>query len=465
MTRSLLTLAALCGVSASAFAAAPHPTAVDTDGDGAFVATVDTNGDGKKDHADIGVRASVYDCEDGYNTVSPQLTEVVGDSIDNDCSSGTPVDHKKGDTTFPVNPAELARWKAHWPIPWSDLGFVKSYARLTAGSHVTIVTLASGEEAGTFTVEDGYQVGDWITGSLPTDREFSAVRVKPDGVLEVFTDTEVEHAKKLRGSASGGSGISTKAAEGIAAKAAEKAVKDERDRATKEREAEDAKRAEAEKSRGKEVNDAFSAMSEYVVEFETGITKRVEVVESDNEALKSASVNLGRHAALIEAYAVGNAMFGDSVSDQGKTLRNKSSFGGGLGLIYGVDGQGFRADAFLEGAYGKDGSDLAANAAGGAEYLWDLDGGAGLGVNAGYANRLSHCDDIQVSAVGRMPMVGVSVAVPFSQDGEGRHGVFLVRADAGPEWVSRVGDRTKTDTRLGGRLTVGVGGGVGALLQ
>ena len=74
---------ALMGLSSLAFAASPHPTAQDADGDGYWVATIDVNGDSVKGVKDIGVKA--IDCDDRHKSVNPGATDIVNDGIDQDC--------------------------------------------------------------------------------------------------------------------------------------------------------------------------------------------------------------------------------------------------------------------------------------------------------------------------------------------------------------------------------------------
>ncbi|MEK7620099.1 MAG: putative metal-binding motif-containing protein [Patescibacteria group bacterium] len=480
MKRSILTLA-LMGLVSSAFAASPHPTAIDADKDGAFAATVDVNADGKKDAADIGVRSSAYDCDDGHATVSPRLTEVVGDGIDNDCSGA--------DAVYPVADPVAARYLKNSGAK-NPLAFIAEYDRCKAAA----AQCELDDVAGTMVIKDSasetHVFRDIFLGTSKT--------LGSDGIREVVT---IDDASHFRGgsSSSGYTGPSkaTREKEALAVAtplvtaesearlsadarhdaslAAIQADNDLRDgvindhgRSIESLESglaaehdalvlEAATRADADRR----IEDkADAAQGDATSAIGAAYTAQDDALDAQLAAFAAAS-----HGPLFEGYVAGNVMAGEPVGDNGEIARNAVFGGGGAGVNVGVDGEGFRANAFGETAFGFDGADgVSSNWAAGGEYLWQIDDSpVHLGLNAGYAQRSSLVNALETQVLGRMPMVGGTLAVPIGQGDSGQHGLFLVRADVGPEFIGMAGDDVTDAVRFGGRVTVGFGFGFGAL--
>ncbi len=175
----ILTLV-LMGLSVSAFAASPHPTAVDADGDGAFVATMDVNGDAVLDYLDIGVKAKDYDCDDAQAAKSPKLTEVVGDGIDNDCS-GADLAFPASFGTGSVQSATIARFQAneYKGRVYTDNRLVLEFDRCTASAQCE-VDLVQGDFRIKEASADDYVWGDAYKGTtkvIAADGDFEVVEI------------------------------------------------------------------------------------------------------------------------------------------------------------------------------------------------------------------------------------------------------------------------------------------------
>jgi len=177
-SRIMILTLALCLMSATSFAASPHPTAVDADGDGAWTATVDINGDTKVDHLDIGIKAKDLDCDDAQAAKSPLLTEVVGDGIDNDCD-GTDLQYPASLGTGTVLDGNLARLKAN---EYSGRTFtpnrlILELARCAAATQCE-VDLVQGDIRITAASADDYVWGEAYLGTtkvIATDGDFEIV--------------------------------------------------------------------------------------------------------------------------------------------------------------------------------------------------------------------------------------------------------------------------------------------------
>jgi hypothetical protein len=132
--RILILSLALMGLSVSASAGTPHFAAIDADGDGAFVAGMDVNGDTVTDYKDIDIKASEYDCDDSSANKSPLLDEVYDDGLDNDCDATTA-------DTLPMTEPERTRFAANeYKGDWDATVFVVEHARCTAGAALTAPT-------------------------------------------------------------------------------------------------------------------------------------------------------------------------------------------------------------------------------------------------------------------------------------------------------------------------------------
>lgn len=165
---------------------AANPTAVDADRDGAFVAFIDVNGDGKRDHADIGVEESIYDCDDLSASIGPEQIEVEGDGLDNDCDG---LDNVCDDTSIPcpMTDRKVARYLAHSGTK-SREAFFQEYSRCQTSAECEV-----DDDAGTLRV---------VTAAVDThafvDLYFGESKVlRRDGIREVVTLEEVSHQELL----------------------------------------------------------------------------------------------------------------------------------------------------------------------------------------------------------------------------------------------------------------------------
>lgn len=438
MTR-FLSLAALCGVlSSTASAAASHPTAADADGDGAYVATVDVNGDGTKDHLDIGVRKSEYDCNDNLSTESPYLEEIVDDGLDNNCSGE--------DAQFQEelkNPAVRARYHANSGTRGNDLKLIIEWGRCNESEECEVY-----DGAGTMKI-----FGDAIETHVFLDLYCGDSKaLGADGYREVVTKEEASYdsgkkcptTKKGGGAGSSRGGSSSGTTGGASRSYVDGSTRVLREETTK---AVDGLRSElsaAEKLRAdeeKQSREVQTAVDKDQDESIVGLEVRMDALETEEG---------GR---FVEAGFAGVVMFGSSVTDrQGMIARDGTSPGAGLSLSVGTDDEDARSAVFFTGTFAMD-AGFGMNGVGGVEHLWIRKfAPVKVGLNVGYAQRETYCDGgLYESVTGRMLTGGLSVAAPF-----GKNGIALVHANPGLERVTRDGDVPQTNWRAGGYLSAGL---------
>lgn len=470
--RTPIVTMALVGLASTAFAGSPHPTAIDADGDGAFAATVDVNADSTLDYKDIGVRASQYDCDDAHAALSPRNTEIVGDGIDNDCSGA--------DAVYPVADPVAKRYLANSGAK-GPLAFIAEYDRCTAA-----IECVTDDVAGTFTINaadiETRVFADGLCGSTSV--------LGADGIREVLTVGDYSHFRGNRcvgysGTTSRASGGSSTPRPGVSRSyvdassgvllAADKAETEARLAADTEHD----RRLGSLESDRDVIVDTVNAHTLSIESLEQGLAAQDGLIVAEIKARKAEIVRVegkaedaawdadaaASHGPLFEGYGLGNLMAGESITDDGDVARNAVFGGGGAGINVGIDGDGLRANAFGETAFGSDGADgVSSNWAAGGEYLWQIsDSPAHVGFNVGYAQRSSLVNALETQVLGRMPMAGGTLAVPFGDGASGQHGLLIVRGDVGPEFIGMSGDSVTDSVRFGGRVTVGLGFGVGAL--
>jgi hypothetical protein len=281
---------------------------------------------------------------------------------------------------------------------------------------------------------------------------------KADG-REIVTLDEFGHFTG-GGSASGGSsGVSSKTVKKIADEAALKAVKAEEEK----RLAQEVKQAEADSGRDEVINthgDAIAANAT-AIETETADRKAAddEIREKAAEAKRAAEA-IRSHGPLVEGYVVLGSVVGSPVMDDQDVARNPFGGGAGAGVNVGADIESGRVNIFADGIVGADGgAGPVFNGAAGFEIV----GEKGWGGFTAYSVRSSQPNSLETEVLGRAALLGVSYTRTFAESGA-KHGLIQLRAGAGLESIGMAGDSAVTDAvGIAGRLTVSVGGGVGAL--
>ncbi|MFA4845520.1 MAG: putative metal-binding motif-containing protein [Patescibacteria group bacterium] len=431
-------------ISSVAFAAAPNWAGfaglVDADKDGypAFVgtSTAASTGYSGKD-----------DCDDTDKSVYPGASEIVADGIDQNCSGA--------DLVLPVADPAYKRYVANSyggraPKPET---FVAEFNRCKNATGRCTVN----DVKGTFVVtnpevdafRDIYQGTGKILGA--------------DGVREVVTLEEASHFRG--GSASGGgSGISTK----TATKIADKAVKAETD-------ARLAWQANLEAdfvgpmTKNTNEHTGLIADNAKAIEDEVGARESADNILSGRISTASANASnavatansVASHGPLIEAYALTGLVAGSPVTGRDGEGNARDVFGGGAGagLNFGADLESARVNGFVDFLVGVDGGAGPAHSeAVGAEII----GEDGIGGFLAYSQRSTQVNSLQTQIVGRNPLVGLSVALPFAEDYE-RHSLFQARIGCGPDFIGIATDGVEDWVAFACRATIGVGGGIGAL--
>ncbi len=452
----IVLLAGIAGlISSSAFAASPHPTAQDADGDGSFVSTMDVNGDGAKDAKDIGVKASAYDCDDGHKSIHPGATEVVGDGTDQDCNGS--------DLTMPVTDVVWKRfianeYKGRAP---SVAVFAAEYARVTAASSRMSIDAIDGK----------FKVSDPDVDAFRDIYIGTSKVLGTDGIREIVTLEEASHFRG--GSASGGGGVSTKTVIKLADKSAEKAVKVETEARLKwqvEREGELAGITQAVNTHGEDIEknaEAIEAEAEARADADEVQDRDIKAAKDAADGAVSTANSMASRGTLIEGYALAGALVGSPVTDDDDFARQPLGGGVGAGINIGADLEESRVNAFVDAFIGGDGGAGPAHSeAVGIEIVPD-DGILGidrLGGFLAYSQRSSQPNALETQVLGRNPLIGISYVSTFSPNAKnGAHGLFQVRLGVGPEFLGIAGDHVSDEVGVAGRLTIAIGGGIGAL--
>lgn len=464
--KRILTLAALCGISAlaiSADAATPNPCTsyagmADADKDG-FCAFV-----GASTAASTGYSGAI-DCDDTHANMNPGLTEVVGDGIDQDCSGS--------DSVFPVSDPTVARYRANFGS-WNANTFITEYDRCKAATGRCSVDSVAGKFVIKDTEKDAFL--DIYQGTSKI--------LRADGVREVVTLEEASHFRPGGTVAVGSGGIGTKTAIRIADERAAAAVRPLREEMLAADVLLDG-RVDALESVDEAITGVVNDHGSAIESLESGLAAehddlvdeaRMRLAEDErierkadvawsvaDYALDTANIAQS-HGPLLEAYALGGMVIGTSVNDDGDVARNSFGGGAGGGLNFGLDGSGYRVNGFADIVVGADGgSGPAHSEAIGAEATF-APGGSDfhLGPFAAYSQRSTQVNALESQVVGRNPLLGLSVAAPFAPKGAA-HGLFQARVGCGPEFIGMAGDSVTSGVGLGCRATVGIGGGVGAL--
>jgi hypothetical protein len=437
-----LAIAALCGIT-PAFAGAPNwagfPGLVDADKDGypVFVGTSTA--------ASTGYTGAV-DCDDAHASVNPGAVDIIGDGINQDCVAS--------DAVYPVIGSIVERYRANYgkngAPAWKPETFASEYARCSGSAG----RCKPDDVDGVFRIKDPEKDAfrDIYLGSTKT--------LRADGVREVVTVEEASHFHGSSGSSFSGPSKATRMKE--ATEAAKPVV-----------EAEAKARAEAiaqERTAREEAIEAEAKARAEAIAAER--TAREEVVEDLTQKVSRAGTNamtafdtavIGqRHGVLIEGYVLLGTVAGGQVKDRRDVVRSSFGMGGGAGVNFGADIAAGRVNAFADGMIGYDGGAGPGHSESvGLEVL----GEKGWGGFAAYSVRSSQPNSLETQVLGRNPQLGVSYALPFADNSSGAHGLFQVRAGIGPEWLSIAGDDVTDEVGVAGRLTVGIGGGIGALLQ
>ncbi len=458
MNRTLPLFLALVGLSVSGHALADAPCTtyagladVDRDGYCGLVGTATP--------ATSGWTGKV-DCRDDIATINPGGREIVGDGIDQDCNGS--------DAVFPVPEATATRYLANSGTI-GPLAFIVEYGACDTAAECEVDDVAGTMQIKPSNLETHRFMDIYVNGTKVLRNHG-----QPADGREVVT---VEEASHFRGGSSGSGGVGKSYVDASAGVLRQETAKEKEERLAAD--AEHDRRIGELQTTSDALVDAVNDHTGQIVDLESALAAETTAREAAYAAvledivdlqaadvLLTDGVNLLQsHGPLFEGYAMGNLMAGESVGDNGEIARNAAFGGGGAGVNVGVDGDGFRANAFVETAFGSDGADgVSSNWAAGGEYLWQVsDVGAHLGINVGYAQRSSLVNALETQVLGRMPMVGGTLAAPIGQGERGQHGLFLIRADVGPEFIGMASDNVTDAVRFGGRVTMGFGFGVGAL--
>ncbi len=436
----ILTLA-LMGLSVSAFAASPHPTAVDADGDGAFVATMDVNGDAVLDYLDIGVKAKDYDCDDTQSAKSPKLTEVVGDGIDNDCD-GTDLKYPASLGTGTVLDGNLARLKAN---EYSGRTFtpnrlILELARCAAASQCE-VDLVQGDIRITAASADDYVWGDAYLGTtkvIATDGDFEIVEAVAWANAQHILGEKAEKKAAAAKPVYRGPSKATRQAE--ARKEAEAVVETEKEARLEADVIHDRRLGDIESGNGvrdEAINDlgvgqtelfgAVDILTDAVVEEselreegdrqerlarqEADRQERVareevdRVIRAEQTVQATKVTELSTSGFAINGGVIGGAQLQRELTASGDTLRGPAMGGVGMDLTVHLDLDDALIGGFGSAMWGSDGSGSGADEAYilGFEALGDIqDSGHHLGGFAGYRHTEGHSNllDVNVPADG-----------------------------------------------------------------
>ncbi|MBI4437443.1 putative metal-binding motif-containing protein [Candidatus Uhrbacteria bacterium] len=449
--RYFLIMAAVCGLSSSVMAATPdwkgYAGLADKDGDGypAFVGTATA--------ASTGYNGAV-DCDDAHKSMNPGLTEVPDDGIDQDCNGS--------DLKLPVSKAEYARFAASGNASRGAVVFVKEYDRCAAATNRCSVDAVDGKFKITDPEKDAFR--DIYTGTGKV--------LGTDGVREVIT---LEEASHFRGGGSGGGG-STGVSPKTVKKVAAEAVKVETDARLKwQAELEEGiitPITNAVNGHGKAIDDNARAISDVSVwldrerDARKNADERLEngvaaAMSKAQDASNTANWAAG-HGPLIEAYAATGLVVGSPVAGAGDdNARDAFGGGAGAGLNFGAEVNSVRVNGFVDAIVGYDGgAGIAHSETVGAEVVGD----DGVGGFLAYSSRSTQVNSLQTQIVGRSPIAGLSVVLPFAQGDAGGHGILLARVGCGPEFIGIATSSVSDWVSLGCRATVGIGGGVGSLL-
>lgn len=389
---------------------------------------------------------SKLDCDDQHNIVYPGATEVVADGIDQDCNGN--------DLVLPISqPAWVLFVKNEYSGTAPSAGrFVYEHDQCTAAAGKCVVDKIDGR----FKVTgDGVQLKDiYVNGG----KELRNNGQKADG-REIVSDEEIQHYRD--GSASG-SGLRTKAITKIAKAEAVATVQVETD----QRIAGQLDLAEKIVVLTKENIRIVGLISTERSVREEAV--RLQLVHNDNVEKKAdgavATANsTASHGPLIEGYALTGVVVGSVVTDDGEFVRYPVGIGGGGGVNFGADLESSRVNVFIDALIGADGG---AGPAHSEAIGLEIVSKKGWGGFAAYSSRSSQPNSLETDVLSRNPLLGVSFLKTFAENGA-RHGLFQVRAGLGPEFIG-MSDYSEADNvsdRIGlaGRITVSVGGGIGAL--
>jgi hypothetical protein len=428
MTRILL-IAALCGVTSTAFAAPPcssYAGLVDADKDGfcAFVGTSTATSTGW---------TGPVDCRDDIRGIRPGAIEIIGDGIDQDCSGA--------DAVFPVADAVAKRYLANSGTN-GPLAFITEYDRCKAAT-------------GRCSVDD--TAGQFVITNPEVDvfrdvyLRLSTVLVA-DGVREVVTLEEASHFP-------GGSGS------GVNKAYVDKSVdvlRGETDKLREEILAAD----EAMNTRLVQVESDRDALVEFANEHtvrlhdfdkalltETELRKRADNqitsdlvdLETGLTALTTRVETVASHGPLIEVGAVGGWSFRRPlVNSQGDWFRSSSIGGGGFELRAGVDANGWQVAGFGQVNFGSDGVGTGPDMGYliGSDVLFDV-GPVEVGPWAAFVHTEDHANFLDITVLENGGLVGVTVQVD-RQNGAARV-VPFARFGVGPGFYGSKGITRKGD--------------------
>ncbi|MBI4256487.1 putative metal-binding motif-containing protein [Candidatus Uhrbacteria bacterium] len=448
------------GLASTALAAPPNWTG--------FAGLVDADRDGYPAFTGTSTAASTgytgaIDCNDTHANMNPGQTEVVGDGIDQDCSGS--------DSVFPVSDPTVARYRANYGS-WNANTFITEYARCKAAGECEL-----DDVAGTMKIKpanaDTHVFRDIYVGTVKV--------LGADGIREVVTLEEASHFRG--GNTSGGtSGVGKSyvdASSGVLREEARKAEEArlaadaKHDAALAAIQADNDLRDGVINDHGRSIAglegalalqaDALDAEAKTRREADTALSGRIGSAESNASTALTTANSAAAHGPLLEAYAQGGFVAGTPVTDDGDVARNGFGGGGGAGINFGLDGDGYRVNGFVDTIIGGDGGAGPAHSESiGAEVTFDAGSGWHLGPFAAYSIRHTQPNALESQVVGKNPLVGLSVAAPFAPNGAA-HGLFQARVGCGPEFVGMSGDSVTSGVSLGCRATIGIGGGVGAL--
>lgn len=467
MNRSL-TLVALCGIATSALAAPPHPTAIDADGDKALAATVDVNGDGSKDYIDIGVRSKDYDCDDAHATVSPKLTEIVGDGIDNDCSGA--------DAVYPVADAVAKRYLANSGTA-GPVQFIAEYRVCSASIQCEV-----DDVAGTFKIkpefEDTHRFVDVFVKDSVTLRNHGQ---KADG-REVVTNEQYEHFRGSGGSASGsGTGVGKtyvdKSAEVLRKETG--ALREEMLKADSDADRRLDTIETGNTGRDNELNRLAAVdtvLEGRIAANEQAIADEAATRASEDERIEGIAnsavirVNsIASHGSLFEAGAIGGGISHRPLETSGgDEIRGGVIGGGGFELRAGVDAEDWQTAGFGQFSFGSDGQGTGSDTGLliGADVLIDA-GSVELGPFVAYLRSEDHVNLLDVSVIENGGLVGITLQGDSARDSATRV-VPFARLGVGVGYYGTRGSNQNGSTVVSnygglGLAQVGVRFGAGAL--
>jgi len=482
MKRTLiLSVGLLALMSTSAFAT-PHFAAVDADGDGAYVAGMDVNGDSAIDHKDIGVKASEYDCDDSSANKSPLIDEIYEDGLDNDCDAATA-------DTLPMTEPERARFASvEYGGNWNPATFAIEHKRCTAGAAATPATCKVDGVNGRFEVllPDDVVFVDIFKGDTQI--------IRKDGVRELVTVTQFENAKHVLEAASrpvyrGPSKAKRQEEAREVASEVVEAEKEERLEWQARQEDWNAERERRDSDQDSVINDLLvaddvlgSAILEEAEIREAEIAAEREAREAADAELANEQTRLAaeqddiredveKNAATgfaINAGVVGGGHFQRTLTADSETLRGPAAGAVGFDVTAHLDLDDALVGAYGNAMWGSDGSGSGADEfySLGFEALGDVkDSGHHVGGFVGYQHKEEHANflDVAVPADGactgvsyryQAPSAGHITVSPFARVGVcgevyGSKG-WQDNADGGQDLVVERG------SGFGGTATVGL---------